>query len=254
MTTDSQKEPESGIGGMLEYGENINNAVFQFTAIFKEVQTEVLNVAEASGFSIKQLSINANGSHRGADAYFGKARAVLAMQAISTITGYPLEILHKVAWFQVTDPHGDKFQVELISGEKLCSKNRVDVFCEYKLITTEVHAFLTDAIEMGLYLNSFKKGDFIVSTSSKPTTSMTATQRLSGLRGLVKPRLPADVKIAKVTRVDPCDASVKWRCVDDRSRSGWVLMENIELLYSTRADEEDDDEGDDDSWLFGGCG
>ena len=83
------------------------------------------------------------------------------------------------------------------------------------------------------------RGDII--TSKPASLSKTASERLEDSYKAVKNRLPTKVKVAKVTRVDWSDHSVKWRCMDSYA-TGWCRMDGVVLANTTREENPDDDD------------
>ena len=67
---------------------------------------------------------------------------------------------------------------------------------------------------------------------------MSATERLAARRErfchIVTERIPLDVNLAEVTRVDDLDGTLKWRDADDHARGGWVETQAVIKAATTR--------------------
>ena len=67
---------------------------------------------------------------------------------------------------------------------------------------------------------------------------MSATERLAARRErfchIVTERIPSDVNLAEVTRVDDLDGTLRWRDSNDHARGGWVEIQGIIKAATTR--------------------
>ena len=65
----------------------------------------------------------------------------------------------------------------------------------------------------------------------KINSHMSATERLAARRErfchIVTERIPSDVNLAEVTRVDDLDDTLRWRDSNDHARGGWVEIQGI---------------------------
>ena len=236
----ARRKQEDFIDWGMAFGGEYEEAEFSYIMIATEIQREVQEVVSVSGSSFRNLLLEARGTSEAAVGLPGKVRGFMVISAIALVLEYRTEVIRAVAW--VNNADGDEFELELVPGGKLVSPKRVDIFWKHGLIDDRVRGAMMEGIDNGISpLVRLSRGDII--TSKPASLSKTASERLEDSYKTVKNRLPTKVKVAKVTRVDWSDHSVKWRCMDSYA-TGWCRMDGVVLANTTREeDPDDDDEG-----------
>ena len=240
------REPEADLDGMLSYGEKKNQAMFQASIVAKMNQEELEEIADRADHSTRDLLMRAKGDLSGSDAFRGKSRAILVAQALANLHGSKLGVVTALVVLTLDEEDGDLFRLEPVQGEDLLSSDVIGVMHRSGLLTDEVHEILTDGIDNGS--SEFYRGDFITNKAEVVCRShLTATERLRQRRvsrcRLIKPRLPPEVELAEIIRVDNSDSSLMWRDAFDRTTGGWVEQKGVRKVATTRKSGVGEDEG-----------
>ena len=220
--------PSGGLEGMIDYGRRLIDAQYSVSTKISLLQEDIYEIAERSGFSIESIVRRAFGDVRGMDAFAGRSRTILASEGISLIIGTPLSMVTRIVEISVDEAYSDSFKIEFIRGESTFSIGTLDALRDSSLISEDHYEILSDECVTGVS-STFKKGDLVTNIPSDPDVR-TASQRICSF---VRMRLPPGVRVARVTRADYSDGSIRWQCYSDPSKYGWVSMKGIRHYFSS---------------------
>ena len=229
--------PSEGLEGMMEYGRRVIDAQYSVSTKVSLLQEDILDIAEGCGNSIETIVQRAFGEVRGIDAFAGRSRAILASEAISHIIGVPLSVVIRVVEISIDEPYGDTFEIAHIHGEATFSAETLEALRDSALISDAHFGVLTDEYLTG-FSSSFKKGDLVTNASADPDARPSSHRICS----YVRERLPPGIPVAKVTRIDFDDGSIRWQCVSDPSKYGWVSIKGIRHYFSSAPKGQVDDD------------
>ena len=242
---EEREEREAGLDGMRAYGEKLNAARFQASALAKIIQGELEDIAARASHSLHDLLRRAKGDPTGHDAFRGRSRATLVAQALASLHGSGFGLVNSLVVITLEDDDDDQFCIEPVQGDNLLSLGLIGVMHRGGLLTDDVHAILTDGVDRGT--SNFNPGDFVTNKPIVITRNMTATERLRARRAswcrVVQPRLPPGVELAEVIRVDNSDSSLRWRDAFDRTKAGWVEQNGVRKVATTRQSDVSDEDG-----------
>ena len=223
-----------GLEEILVNGEEKIQARFQASIITKIIQSELIEITVRANHSLQNILKRVRGDTIGSSAYQGSCRATLVVHALSSLQGSSFNLVDSLIIVTLHQDR-DKFDIDLIAGEDILESNVIKIMYEEELISDEVYQILTD----DLYIQSnFQVGDFIVNLAEETKSHMSATERLVARRErfcrVVTERIPSDVNLAEVTRVDDLDGTLRWRDANDHARGGWVEIQGIIKAATTR--------------------
>lgn len=223
-----------GLEQMLLHGEEKIQARFQTSIVAKIIQSELIEIAIRANHSLQNILKRVRGDTIGSSAYQGGCRAKLVVHAISSLHGSSFDLVNSLIVVTLRQDR-DQFFIDLITGEDILESNVIKIMHQEELISDEVYQILTDDLDIQ---SNFQVGDFIVNLSEKINWNMSATERLIARRESfcrsVTEKLPLDVNLAEVTRVDDLDGTLRWRDANDHARGGWVEIQAVIKAATTR--------------------
>jgi len=225
---DGEARKKEGLEDMLEYGIRVMDAQLSVSTKISLLQEEILEIARRSDFSVESVVRRAFGDFSGMDAFGGRSRAILVSEAISLMIGTSLSVVIRIVEISVDDPFGDSFEIEMLHGESSFSAGTLDSLRSASLISEDHYEVLSDETMTGVS-STFKKGDLVTNIPVGPDVR-TASQRICSF---VRMRLPPGVRVARVTRADYGDGSIRWQCYSDPSKYGWVSMKGVRHYFSS---------------------
>ena len=234
LKTDECQKHRLGLEEILVYGEDKIQARFQTSLVAKIIQNELIEISDRATHSLQNLLTRARGDSIGSSAFHASCRAKLVVHALASLHGSSFDIINSLIVVTLEDK--DQFFLDPVQREDLLSPTVIRVLYENGLISAEVHEILTADLDISLL--KIQVGNFIVNLSKEIPSHMTATERLLTSRvnwcRIVLPRLPSNVNLAEVIRVDDLDGTLKWRDTDDHTNGGWVENQGVTRAATTR--------------------
>ena len=223
-----------GLEELLVNGEEKIQARFQTSIVAKIIQSELIEISVRANHSLQNILKRVRGDTIGSSAYQGSCRAKLVVHAISSLHGSSFDLVNSLIVVTLRQDR-DQFFIDLITGEDILESNVIKIMHQEELISDEVYQILTDDLDIQ---SNFQVGDFIVNFHEQINWNMSATERLVARRESfcrsVTEKLPLDVNLAEVTRVDDLDGTLRWRDADDHARGGWVETQAVIKAATTR--------------------
>ena len=223
-----------GLEELLVNGEEKIQARFQTSIVAKIIQSELIEITVRANHSLQNILKRVRGDTIGSFAYQGSCRAKLVVHALSSLHGSSFDLVNSLIVVTLRQDR-DQFFIDLITGEDILDDNVLKIMHQEELISDEVYQILTDDLDIQ---SNFQVGDFIVNLHERINWNMSATERLVARRESfcrsVTEKLPLDVNLAEVTRVDDLDGTLRWRDADDHARGGWVEIQAVIKAATTR--------------------
>ena len=223
-----------GLEELLVNGEEKIQARFQTSIVAKIIQSELIEITVRANHSLQNILKRVRGDTIGSFAYHGSCRAKLVVHALSSLHGSSFDLVNSLIVVTLRQDR-DQFFIDLITGEDILDDNVLKIMHQEELISDEVYQILTDDLDIQ---SNFQVGDFIVNLHERINWNMSATERLVARRESfcrsVTEKLPLDVNLAEVTRVDDLDGTLRWRDADDHARGGWVEIQAVIKAATTR--------------------